>query len=84
MSVQVEVDKARGLFEFVREFRWLTLDSLSADSNMANVESTEGRAPFSVQVSILPGIEHLVVLMFENRSFDNMLGGLYPNKSQAE
>jgi phospholipase C len=27
---------------------------------------------------LLPGIEHIVVLMFENRSFDNMLGGLYP------
>lgn len=31
---------------------------------------------------ILPGIEHIVVLMFENRSFDNMLGGLYPELSQ--
>jgi phospholipase C len=31
----------------------------------------------------LPGIEHVVVLMFENRSFDNVLGGLYPQKSQA-
>jgi len=34
--------------------------------------------------SILPGIEHIVVLMFENRSFDNILGGLYPGKSQSE
>lgn len=25
-----------------------------------------------------PGFEHLVVLMFENRSFDNILGHLYP------
>ena len=25
-----------------------------------------------------PGFDHLVVLMFENRSFDNMLGYLYP------
>ncbi len=33
---------------------------------------------------ILPNIEHVVVLMFENRSFDNMLGGLYPGKSQQE
>jgi len=33
---------------------------------------------------ILPGIEHVVVLMFENRSFDNVLGGLYPNKPQSE
>jgi len=24
-------------------------------------------------------IEHVIVLMFENRSFDNMLGGLYPH-----
>jgi phospholipase C len=28
------------------------------------------------------GIEHIVVLMFENRSFDNMLGGLYPYHSK--
>ena len=27
----------------------------------------------------LPGIEHVVVLMLENRSFDNVLGGLYPD-----
>jgi phospholipase C len=33
---------------------------------------------------ILPGIEHIVVLIFENRSFDNVLGGLYPGKPQAE
>src|ERR1043166_1940920 len=26
----------------------------------------------------LPGIEHVIVLMLENRSFDNVLGGLYP------
>lgn len=26
----------------------------------------------------LPGIEHIVVLMLENRSFDNVLGNLYP------
>ncbi|AUB80634.1 alkaline phosphatase family protein [Candidatus Thiodictyon syntrophicum] len=28
-------------------------------------------------------IEHVVVLMLENRSFDNMLGGLYPEKTVA-
>lgn len=33
---------------------------------------------------ILPGIEHVVVLMFENRSFDNVLGDLYPGKPQSE
>jgi phospholipase C len=27
----------------------------------------------------LPGIEHVIVLMLENRSFDNVLGGLYPD-----
>lgn len=26
----------------------------------------------------LPGIDHVVVLMLENRSFDNVFGGLYP------
>jgi len=35
-----------------------------------------------MSTSILPGIEHVVVLMFENRSFDNMLGGLYPTLTQ--
>lgn len=28
-------------------------------------------------------IEHVVVLMLENRSFDNMLGGLYPEETRA-
>lgn len=27
----------------------------------------------------LPNIEHVIVVMFENRSFDNVLGGLYPS-----
>jgi phospholipase C len=27
----------------------------------------------------LPGIEHVILLMFENRSFDNVLGALYPS-----
>jgi phospholipase C len=30
----------------------------------------------------LPGIEHVILLMFENRSFDNMLGGFYPYLGQ--
>jgi len=29
----------------------------------------------------LPGIEHVILLMFENRSFDNMLGSFYPSAS---
>lgn len=32
----------------------------------------------------LPGIEHVVVLMLENRSFDNVLGGLYANSPQRD
>ena len=32
---------------------------------------------FSVNPTILPKIEHIVLLMFENRSFDNLLGWLY-------
>jgi phospholipase C len=29
-------------------------------------------------MTILSAVEHIVVVMFENRSLDNMLGGLYP------
>jgi phospholipase C len=29
-------------------------------------------------MSVLNKIEHIIVLMLENRSFDNLLGGLYP------
>jgi len=32
----------------------------------------------------LYGIEHIVVLMLENRSFDNVLGGLYPDQSRCD
>ena len=32
----------------------------------------------------LPGIEHIVVLMLENRSFDNVLGNLYPPSSSFD
>ena len=32
-------------------------------------------------MSILSAIEHIVVVMFENRSLDHMLGGLYPSGS---
>ena len=34
------------------------------------------------RIQPLPGIEHVVVLMLENRSFDNVLGGLYPDKTR--
>ena len=32
-------------------------------------------------MTILSPIEHIVVVMLENRSLDNMLGGLYPSGS---
>src|SRR5437773_3702291 len=38
----------------------------------------------SEMMTTLPGIEHVVVLMFENRSFDNVLGGLYPGKPYSQ
>lgn len=31
----------------------------------------------------LPGIEHVILLMFENRSFDNVLGALYPGTADS-
>jgi phospholipase C len=31
-------------------------------------------------IPILPGIDHVILLMFENRSFDNVLGALYPGE----
>ena len=32
-------------------------------------------------MTILSPIKHIVVVMFENRSLDHMLGGLYPSGS---
>ena len=34
----------------------------------------------NAEVSALPGIKHVVLLMLENRSFDNVLGWLYENE----
>jgi phospholipase C len=34
------------------------------------------------RIKPLPGIDHVVVLMLENRSFDNVLGGLYGDLTQ--
>lgn len=36
-----------------------------------NKNTTQAQQP-------LPTVEHVIVVMFENRSFDNVLGGLYP------
>jgi phospholipase C len=35
----------------------------------------------AMQIMALKGIEHVVVVMMENRSFDNLLGWLYDNQS---
>jgi phospholipase C len=43
----------------------------------ASAASSE-ELPKLLPVPAKPGFEHLVVIMFENRSFDNMLGFLYP------
>lgn len=59
-----------------------------ANKNVDQNNSVPGGSPDVVgsgsAQTILPGIEHVVVLMFENRSFDNVLGGLYPGKPQSE
>ncbi len=36
-----------------------------------------------MKIDLLPGIDHYILLMFENRSFDNILGGFYPSESEA-
>jgi phospholipase C len=38
---------------------------------------------FGVSQTILPQIKHIVVLMLENRSFDNLLGWLYDGPGEA-
>ena len=35
-------------------------------------------------MAMLQSIEHFVVLMLENRSFDNLLGGLYPKSKDFD
>ena len=48
---------------------------LSAGSAIATVAGTNA----GMAQTALPMIKHIVVLMLENRSFDNLLGRLYPN-----
>jgi phospholipase C len=40
-------------------------------------ESAMAQSPPTLPVRATPGFDHLVVVMFENRSFDNLLGYLY-------
>jgi phospholipase C len=53
------------------------------NSNQDYVDGEAGTAAAETG-TILPGIEHIVVLMFENRSFDNVLGGLYPDETPGK
>jgi phospholipase C len=62
----------------------VSLDFLATDGKFYHVSGAyvgEGaqfeNVQFSVNPTILPQIKHVVVLMFENRSFDNLLGWLY-------
>lgn len=49
-----------------------------AGMNVGNtIAESSVKLPPPLPVPDKPGFEHLVVLMFENRSFDNMLGYLY-------
>jgi phospholipase C len=51
---------------------------------LASGSEALAQAPPELPVPSTPGFEHLVVLMFENRSFDNFLGHLYPPGSLPE
>src|SRR5262245_51408177 len=53
---------------------------LSASSAIATATSSQ---PAGAQ-SALPKIKHVVVLMLENRSFDSMLGRLYPKSDKFD
>ena len=62
----------------------VSLDFLANDGKFYHVSGAyvgEGaqfdNVQFSVNPTILPQIKHVIVLMFENRSFDNLLGWLY-------
>lgn len=52
--------------------------------NVLDVEFVPVLKPVIPNQPLTDLIEHIVVVMLENRSFDNMLGGLYPDKTQAE
>jgi phospholipase C len=51
---------------------------LGAGAAHAQGTPQPGELPPLLPVPEKPGFDHLVVLMFENRSFDNLLGYLYP------
>ena len=48
------------------------------------MQSSAARAAGEIAMAKLQSIEHFVVLMLENRSFDNLLGGLYPKSKDFD
>jgi phospholipase C len=58
------------------------MDHLAAD----HVKQSRRWSPAvgEIAVTSLQSIEHFVVLMLENRSFDNLLGGLYPKSKDFD
>ncbi len=61
---------------------FLKMSAAATAGAAAPVGAARGAEPSELPpllpVPAQPGFEHLVVLMFENRSFDNLLGHLYP------
>ncbi len=57
---------------------FLKLSAATALPAGGALAAAPGELPPLLPVPPKPGFEHLVVLMFENRSFDNLLGHLYP------
>ena len=55
---------------------FLKISAGTAAATMAGVETAASQA--ALAASSLDKIEHVIVLMLENRSFDNLLGKLYP------
>jgi phospholipase C len=55
---------------------FLKLSAVAAAGAAAPIAAA-AQTPPSLPVPASPGFDHLVVLMFENRSFDNLLGHLY-------
>jgi phospholipase C len=57
--------------------RFFELSAAAAATSAMPIGAALSAAP-ALSGRARPGFDHLVVLMFENRSFDNLLGRLYP------
>ncbi len=53
------------------------------DYSALNVKRESSDGPVVTDPPLTSAIEHVIVLMFENRSFDNLLGGLYPERTKC-